>query len=350
MEGSLPRPARSRPLEQPTAPPARRRDDTKRLPLVLALLAALAMTFVLTENRRIERSHFEERTRRGNDDLRGRRIPPVIWQTWRNKPDPATPLGRQVRLLKARNPAHEYHFVDDKAQAAFMRTNFTGEISKAYFSIDPENGAARADLWRYCVLYRYGGWYIDLDVGCRAPLQELHKAGDELAFAYERSVLPKNVPSALSCVAPRTFDANVSRILSQRSFFRRRCIAQNILGSAPGSLPLKAAIDRVVSSLREMKRANEAACLQEYTPSKRDLAKNHSWTWLRTIWLTGPFALTVALRDYVQRHPASSKQMGTFDAHATGCLSSKKVNAAMASERPKYGSLVKERPFVVASS
>ena len=112
---------------------------------------------------------------------------------------------------------------------------------------------------------------------------------------------------------------------------------------------MKAAIDRVVSSLREMKSAREASCLREYTPTKRDLAKNHSWTWLRTIWLTGPFALTVALRDYVQRHPASSLKMGTFDAHATGCLSSKRVNAAMASERPKYGSLVKERPFVVAS-
>ena len=350
MEGSLPRPARSRPLEQPTAPPARRRDAVPNLPLVLALLAALAITFVLTENRRIERSHFEGRTRRGNDDLRARRIPPVIWQTWRSQPDPATPLGRQVRLLKARNPAHEYHFVDDKAQAAFMRTNFTGEVSEAYFSIDPENGAARADLWRYCVLYRYGGWYIDLDVGCRTPLQDLHSAGDELAFAYERSPLPTAVPRSLGCVAPNSFDANVSRLLRSKSLFRRRCIAQNIIGSAPGSLPLKAAIDRVVSSLREMKTAREAVCLQEYTPSKRDLAKNHSWTWLRTIWLTGPFALTVALRDYVQRHPASSKQMGTFDAHATGCLSSKKVNAAMASERPKYGSLVKERPFVVASS
>jgi len=317
---------------------------------VLALLAALAITFVLTENRRIARSRFEERTPRGNDDLRGRRIPPVIWQTWRSQPRPETPLGRQVRLLKARNPSHAYRFVDDEAQAAFMRTNFTGEVSRAYFSIDPENGAARADLWRYCVLYRYGGWYIDLDVGCRTPLQDLHSAGDELAFAYERSPLPTAVPSSLSCVAPQTFDANVSRLLSQRSFFRRRCIAQNIIGSAPGSLALKAAIDRVVSSLREMKTAREAVCLQEYTPSKRDLAKNHSWTWLRTIWLTGPFALTVALREHVERHPASSKQMRTFDAHKTGCLSSKKVNAAMASERPKYGSLVKERPFVVASS
>ena len=351
MEGSLPRPARSRPLEQPTAPPARRRDDAKRLPLVLSLLAALAITFVLTENRRIERrSHFEEKTRRGGDDLGQRRIPPVIWQTWRSRPDPATPLGRQMRLLKARNPSHQYHFVDDKAQASFMRTNFTGEVADAYFSIDPENGAARADLWRYCVLWKFGGWYVDLDVGCRTPLQDLHAAKDELAFAYERSPLPKAVPRSLGCVAPHSFDANVSRLLMSKSFFRRRCIAQNIIGSAPGSLPLKAAIDRVVSSLREMKSAREASCLQEYTPSKRDLAKNHSWTWLRTIWLTGPFALTVALREYVERHPASSLMMGTFDAHGTGCLSSKRVNAAMASERPKYGSLGRDRPFVVSSS
>ncbi len=350
MEGSLPRPARSRPLEQPTAPPARRRDAVPNLPLVLALLAGLAVTFVITEQRRVERSHFEEKTRRGGDDLHERRIPPVIWQTWRSRPDPATPLGRQVRLLKARNPSHQYHFVDDAAQAAFMRTNMTGAVAEAYFSIDPENGAARADLWRYCILWKFGGWYVDLDVQCRTPLQDLHSAKDELAFAYERSPLPTAVPPSLGCVAPQTFDANVSRLLSQRSFFRRRCIAQNIIGSAPGSPPLKAAIDRVVASLREMESAKESACLLEYAPTKRDLAKNHSWTWLRTIWLTGPFALTVALRDYVQRHPASSKQMGTFDAHATGCLSSKKVNAAMASERPKYGSLAHDRPFLVASS
>ena len=350
MEGSLPRPARSRPLEPPTAPPARRRDDAKRLPLVLSLLAVLAITFVLTENRRIERrSHFEEKTRRGNDDLGERRIPPVIWQTWRSRPDPATSLGRQVRLLRARNPSHQYHFVDDKAQASFMRTNMTGAVAEAYFSINPDNGAARADLWRYCILWKYGGWYVDLDVGCRTPLQDLHKSEDELAFAYERSSLPKEVPRSLECVAPHSFDANISQLLRARSFFRRRCIAQNILGAAPGSPPLRAAIDRVVSSLREMKSAREASCLREYTPTKRDLAKNHSWTWLRTIWLTGPFALTVALREYVQREPSSSTLMGTFDAHATGCLSSKPVNAAMASERPKYGSLVAERPFLVSS-
>ena len=173
MEGSLPRPARSRPLEQPTAPPARRRDDARRLPLVLSLLAVLAITFVLTENRRIERrSHFEEKTRRGTDDLRERRIPPVIWQTWRSRPDPATPLGRQVRLLKARNPSHQYHFVDDKAQATFMRTNMTGAVADAYFSIDPENGAARADLWRYMVVLKEGGLYADSDVLVTEPFAE----------------------------------------------------------------------------------------------------------------------------------------------------------------------------------
>ena len=230
--GQPPRPARSRPLEQPTAPPARRRDDAKRLPLVLSLLAALAITFVLTENRRIERrSHFEEKTRRGTDDLRERRIPPVIWQTWRSRPDPATPLGRQVRLLKARNPSHQYHFVDDKAQAAFMRTNFTGEVAEAYFSIDPENGAARADLWRYCVLWKFGGWYVDLDVGCRAPLQD---------FIQQRTSWPsptsvrtaKGRASIVGLRGAHSFDQRVAG--SYHRAFRRRCIAQNIIGVRAG--------------------------------------------------------------------------------------------------------------------
>ena len=102
-----------------------------------------------------------------------------------------------VQCSLSDDPSHQYHFVDDKAQAAFMRTNMTGEVSKAYFSIDPENGAARADLWRYCILWKFGGWYVDLDVQCRTPLQDLHSAKDELAFAYERSPLPKAVPRSL---------------------------------------------------------------------------------------------------------------------------------------------------------
>ena len=36
--------------------------------------------------------------------------------------------------------------------AAFMRREFRGRVADAYFAVDPRNGAARADLWRYCVL------------------------------------------------------------------------------------------------------------------------------------------------------------------------------------------------------
>jgi hypothetical protein len=348
MEGSLA--ARRTGKDRP-----RRREAgaARRLAPALGLLAFLAVAFLLTGSRRVERSHAVTKTRRGGDRLDKRRIPPTIWQTWSSEPAPGTLLARQVRTLKARNPSHAYNFVDDNAQAAFMRAEFKGPVADAYFTIDASNGAARADLWRYCILYKAGGWYVDLDVGCRSPLHELHAPDDVLAFSYERARFPRKVPAALGCVAPRAFHRNVSDLLHTRSFFAKRAVAQNVIGAAKGSPAMLAVINRVVASLNEVSKApawrSEANCRDaHFVLTKRDAAKNHTWTWLRTIWLTGPFALTVALHEHVRRHPADAALYRTFDAHATGCLSSKRANTAMSVARPKYGALDADRPFLGA--
>lgn len=118
-------------------------------------------------------------------------------------------------------------------------------------------------------------------------------------------------------------------------------LAQNLLGAAPGSPVLRRTIDAVVDALTEV---DDAGCAPS-TLSKRDLAKNHSWTWLRTIWLTGPFAFTAAAHETAAA--GDWPRAAVFEPKGpSACRSNKRVNAEMDSVSPKYQHLEPERPFL----
>ncbi len=85
-------------------------------------------------------------------------------------------LVNDNQIKKVRNSGFEYKFVNDNEQQELF-TNpkltsineykiFNGNITKAYLMINPLNGASRADLWRYYVLWKYAGVYLDVDSGC----------------------------------------------------------------------------------------------------------------------------------------------------------------------------------------
>jgi len=46
-----------------------------------------------------------------------------------------------------------------------MMQNFSGKIYDAYKKLPL--GVMKADLWRYCIIYRYGGIYADIDTVCK---------------------------------------------------------------------------------------------------------------------------------------------------------------------------------------
>ena len=55
-----------------------------------------------------------------------------------------------------------------------MNTTFRDtSILWAYNAINPLVGAARADIWRYCVLYTFGGLYLDDDSDIKVPLDNV---------------------------------------------------------------------------------------------------------------------------------------------------------------------------------
>jgi mannosyltransferase OCH1-like enzyme len=86
-------------------------------------------------------------------------IPLNLYQTWHTKSLP-TNMFNAVRKLKTSNPAFNYQLYDDNDCREFIKNNFNGEILNAFDNLIP--GAYKADLWRYCILYKNGGIYLDI--------------------------------------------------------------------------------------------------------------------------------------------------------------------------------------------
>jgi len=86
-------------------------------------------------------------------------IPANIFQTWHTKNLPPL-MQKAVQQVKLFNPLFNHYLFDDNDCREFIRNNFNGEILNTYDKLIP--GAYKADLWRYCVLYKMGGIYIDI--------------------------------------------------------------------------------------------------------------------------------------------------------------------------------------------
>lgn len=104
-------------------------------------------------------------------------IPKIIHQTYKSQTLPA-PIAPIVAELKDKNPDWEYRFYDDDAVLAYIKAHDDGRILDAYHRINPVYGAAKADLFRYLVLYHEGGVYLDIKSSCIYPLSEIIKSDD----------------------------------------------------------------------------------------------------------------------------------------------------------------------------
>ena len=89
----------------------------------------------------------------------GTLIPLNIYQTWYTL-DLLPDMKECVDLIKTTNPEFKYYLYDDKMCRQFINEHFTIDVVNAYDSLIP--GAYKADLWRYCILYKYGGIYLDI--------------------------------------------------------------------------------------------------------------------------------------------------------------------------------------------
>lgn len=105
-------------------------------------------------------------------------IPKIIHQTYRSAELPAD-IQVIVNDLIANNPDWEYRFYTDDDILTYITTHFDERTLEAYRRINPVYGAAKADLFRYLVLYREGGVYLDIKSTCIHPLSTVIKPEDK---------------------------------------------------------------------------------------------------------------------------------------------------------------------------
>jgi mannosyltransferase OCH1-like enzyme len=86
-------------------------------------------------------------------------IPLNIYQTWHTKNLPVS-MQNTVNKIKQNNPEFNYHLFDDDDCRNFIKDNYDEKVLNAFDSLKP--GAYKADLWRYCILYKNGGIYLDI--------------------------------------------------------------------------------------------------------------------------------------------------------------------------------------------
>lgn len=87
-------------------------------------------------------------------------IPQYFFQIWINDENEVPPpIQQNFENIKEENPDFECQLYNNIDCINFLKTHFDDDVQKAYKSLIP--GAYKADLMRYCILYKKGGIYLD---------------------------------------------------------------------------------------------------------------------------------------------------------------------------------------------
>lgn len=111
-------------------------------------------------------------------------IPKIVYQTWYTKEFHPI-IEERLQRMKDMNPEYEFKLYTDEEIDTFVNEEFPGEIADAYNRLNII--VAKVDFWRYLILYKYGGIYLDIDSSINKPLRELIKEEDQAILTAERN-------------------------------------------------------------------------------------------------------------------------------------------------------------------
>lgn len=160
----------------------------------MSIIILIDSSKVLTEGgAKINILHeYDTNPEKKNAHLKNAVIPLHIYQTWHTKSLPPK-MKECVDSVKRDNPEFSHHLFDDRDCRNYIKANFDADVLDAYDKIIPS--AYKADLWRYCVLYKEGGIYMDIKFKC-SPNFKMIELVDKEHFVLERPYI-KNTKISL---------------------------------------------------------------------------------------------------------------------------------------------------------
>jgi len=167
-------------------------------------------------------------------------IPKKIHQIYTKGAD-ALPseIHASIAELRNRNPDWEYHFYDNDCIVNYISENYDRDILHLYNQINPRYGAARADFFRYLLMYKEGGVYLDIKSSCSVPLD---------------AVIPEQC-EIIVCNWDNRPGGNDNEMGKHEalSFLKNGEYQQWNIIAAPHSPYLKAVLDEVIQRLKNYK-------------------------------------------------------------------------------------------------
>ena len=117
-----------------------------------------------------------------------KRIPRKIWIGMKTRPNStmSLPLHLQELGSRAQLDGWEMYVQGNEEQLQFMERFYANTSALwAYNVIHPKLGNAACDIWRYAVLYAFGGMYLDDDSMFRSSLENIVEVNDSMIISTE---------------------------------------------------------------------------------------------------------------------------------------------------------------------
>jgi len=150
--------------------------------LILFALAALSVVYVVYQ---FTRPNEFLKNIYANPLAQGSRyIPKKIFQTVADKNKINWKFRENIQKIRKMNPGWEYTLMDDADILEFIKRNYPQSILDIYNKINPEYGAARADFFRYLLIYKEGGVYLDIKSNMRIPLDMILRPDDQYLLTH----------------------------------------------------------------------------------------------------------------------------------------------------------------------
>jgi mannosyltransferase OCH1-like enzyme len=157
------------------------------------------------------------------------KIPNVVYQTW-IEPSFGRSHRKALAGFRRRNADFTFRFFSDADIDKFMAQQFGDHpIYDVYKSA--QFGPLKTDIWRYCLLYRFGGVYCDIGKAIKKPLRDFIQPSTSAVIAWEK----RNIsPFQFSPLVAKTLQHPDKRVINWLMMF------------APNNPILKRVIDGIV--------------------------------------------------------------------------------------------------------
>lgn len=96
-----------------------------------------------------------------------------------------------LKFFREANSDFNFYFFDDQKMDEYMLLHWRHrKIYKIYKS--SIYGASKADIWRYCILYQFGGVYLDFDSHIKFKLNTIPRETEEI-ISFENNFLSEQI-------------------------------------------------------------------------------------------------------------------------------------------------------------